>query len=163
MRKAFVLIGVPASGKSTWILNKIQEAKANREPFEYEVHGTDVIIDNLAKEQGKTYNDIFKTVIEAATNMFWRGLEFRASLGVDIIVDRTNMSIKSRSRVMQILRKNQYEITAVVFPVPEAEEWQRRLNSREGKWIPPHVLNSMKNSYEDPTHIEGFRVITKEN
>jgi hypothetical protein len=52
---------------------------------------------------------------------------------------------------------------AVVFPILSSEEYERRnilRNSEENKWIPPHVIQSMIDSYQMPTEEEGFHQIT---
>ena len=47
-------------------------------------------------------------------------------------------------------------MVAVVFRTPEEKELQRRLNSRPGKVIPPDVVKSMIDNFEEPTKEEGF-------
>ena len=43
-----------------------------------------------------------------------------------------------------------------MFRTPEEKELQRRLNSRPGKVIPPDVVKSMIDNFEEPTKEEGF-------
>ena len=50
---------------------------------------------------------------------------------------------------------NYYKI-AVVFPIPEKEELNRRLKSRLGKHIPQRVIRQMTEYWQDPTLEEGF-------
>jgi tRNA uridine 5-carbamoylmethylation protein Kti12 len=48
---------------------------------------------------------------------------------------------------------------AVVFPILSDDEYQNRnisRNSKENKWIPPSVIKSMIDSYQEPTYDEGF-------
>jgi gluconate kinase len=44
----------------------------------------------------------------------------------------------------------------VFFPTPEADELQRRLDSRVGKSIPKNVMDSMIQHLEIPQLSEGF-------
>jgi tRNA uridine 5-carbamoylmethylation protein Kti12 len=81
--------------------------------------------------------------------------------GSDFIIDRTNLTAKSRAKFIQKLKLHRYEIDCVVFPEVGSEalsheEWKRRLNSRQGKTIPQEVLDRMINSYEIPLKSEGF-------
>ncbi len=85
--------------------------------------------------------------------------------GRNFIIDRTNLTVKSRAKFIQKLKLHNYEIEAVVFPevgseALSKEEWKRRLDSRPGKTIPQEVLDQMVDSYEIPLMSEGFSKIT---
>jgi tRNA uridine 5-carbamoylmethylation protein Kti12 len=71
-----------------------------------------------------------------------------------VIVDRTNLTKKSRKAFIDAF-KNTHRIIAIILPTPKEEEHERRLNNRPGKNIPAHVLESMRNSYEMPSIEEG--------
>ena len=159
----YILVGPPAAGKSTWVEKEFQG--------ECHVVSTDDIIQEIADNDGKTYNETFAKYIKAAEVIMWQ--EFDRMVNGDynpIVVDRTNMSVKSRRRFFERLRNfhkgHGYQLHAVVFPKPEDEEYERRLNSRPGKTIPEPVINGMLASFEMPTESEGFtsiRVIEPEN
>jgi gluconate kinase len=53
-----------------------------------------------------------------------------------------------------------YKKVAVVVECDEATQYER-LGKRVGKFIPSHVLKSMKERYEEPTFEEGFNSIVK--
>jgi predicted kinase len=153
-----MLVGVPASGKSTWRL------RCKVEDFTIEL-STDDIIDHLADQLGFTYNEIFKDTISFAERVMKRDFIEAAERDVDMIIDRTNLTAKSRRKWIEMLKLYQYDIEAVVFPMPgtenlSTEEWNRRLDSRPGKTIPGHILSSMIEHYEVPTEAEGFSKIT---
>ena len=152
----YILVGPPGSGKSTWIEKEFQD--------ECSVVSTDNIIQAVADDEGKTYNEVFSTFIKAAEPMMWSDFDIYVDGGYDpIVVDRTNMSIKSRARFFDRLKKfhknHDYQIHAVVFPKPEDAEYERRLN-RPGKTIPREVINSMLASFQMPTKEEGFTTVT---
>jgi predicted kinase len=95
----------------------------------------------------------------------WKRLEWNAERGNDVVIDRTNLTAKSRKKFIDYLKPYGYEFEAVVFPLPgtvefSEEEWFRRLDSRQGKTIPNSVLASMVNSAQMPTEEEGFTKIT---
>lgn len=150
--KIYVLVGLPASGKSTWTKNKLDSS-----PYRFDVISSDGIIERIAKEQGKTYSEMFQETAACANSQIWE--DFRESLknGNNIIWDQTNMTSKKRRKILSQLPKK-YEKIAVLFEV-EREELTRRLDERakrEGKFIPKHVIESMLDSYQEPVVDEGF-------
>lgn len=152
MPKCTILVGVPASGKSTWLIK-------NRTKGAWIV-STDNIINGLADEYGFTYDQIFKETIRFADMAMVARMMFAAQEGYDLYIDRTNMSARSRKQFIDKLKKYGYEFECVVFQTPEPEEWKRRLDSRPGKTIPQEVLDRMVDSYEMPLMSEGFTKIT---
>ena len=152
MPKCTILVGVPGSGKSTWMLS--QEILDNRY-----VASTDAIIEQIAGGFNMTYDEGFKDLIKFAEKLMWKELTEFAEAGERIYIDRTNLSVKSRKRYIDFLKPYGYEFDAVVFETPEGEEWKRRLN-RPGKTIAAHVLESMADNIEIPTMDEGFTNIT---
>lgn len=152
MPKCTILVGVPGSGKSTWLLN--QEYIEDQY-----IASTDDIIETISNCYGLTYDEGFKDLIKFAEKVMWKELADFAEDGERIYIDRTNLSEKSRKRFIDFLKPYGYEFDAVVFPTPEVDEWTRRLN-RPGKTIPDHVLESMADNIEMPTKEEGFENIT---
>ncbi len=107
----------------------------------------------------------FKGLIQFAEIIMWRQITSCLMGGRNFIIDRTNLTVKSRAKFIQKLKLHNYEIEAVVFPevgseALSKEEWKRRLDSRPGKTIPQEVLDQMVDSYEIPLMSEGFSKIT---
>lgn len=155
--KLIMLVGVPASGKSTWVQGKSHDKLISAKEFEMaSIHSTDQIIEDIGFQYGMTYNEAFDC-IKFAEKVFFHRLQKSAAIGHDIIVDRTNLSVKSRKRILDIVDQvGDYKKIAVVFDTPNSEEHDRRLASRAGKTIPRHVIDSMKTSMTPPTKEEGF-------
>ena len=141
------LVGIPASGKSTWVK---KHAK-----FEV-VLSTDDLLEDFATLENITYNDAFTKYMPRADKMFHDILDSCARTGDDVIIDRTNLSKKSRKRLMEKFKDKGYVFKAVVFPVPNQEELSTRLASRPGKTIPQKVMWSMISNFQHPTVDEGF-------
>ena len=153
----YILVGPPAAGKTTWIQKEFQG--------EVFTVSTDDIIQEIADEEDTTYDEAFAKYMKAAEKMMWEDFDhYVAGDYTPIIVDRTNMSVKSRRKFFERLRNfhkgHGYKLHAVVFPKPEDAEHERRLNSRPGKTIPWEVINGMLASFQMPTEAEGFESVT---
>jgi predicted kinase len=150
MPKCYQLIGVPGSGKSTWVANQ-EWAK------DCAYVSTDSWVELYAKEQGKTYSEVFVDYMPKAVNIMTEHVKLARDAGQDIIWDQTSTTVKSRARKFNMLPN--YEHIAVVFKTPDADELARRLASRPGKNIPDHVMRSMIKGFDMPTEDEGFKEI----
>ena len=141
-----MLIGVPGSGKSTWIRNHRHDAV---------VLSTDDYIDRAASAAGLTYSQAFADHIKPATADMQAQYKQAIKDRRDIIWDQTNLTKKSRRGKLSGLPKA-YEKIALYFPTPDAEELSKRLDSRPGKVIPADVLRRMTADLEPPEADEGF-------
>jgi predicted kinase len=150
MPKCYQLIGVPGSGKSTWIAS---QDWAQGIP----VVSTDRFVEAYAQEQGKTYSEVFEEYMPIAVKLMVNQALICQANNLDVIWDQTSTTIVSRKRKFNTLPK--YEHIAVVFKTPDADELNRRLASRPGKNIPADVMRSMIDSFDMPTEDEGFTEI----
>jgi predicted kinase len=148
--KCYQLIGVPASGKSTWV-------KSQDWISDCVIVSTDNFVERHAAEVGKTYNEVFVDFMPTAVDLMCKEVIAARKVGRDIIWDQTSVNVKSRKKKFQML-PDYYHI-AVVFRTPEHEELMRRLHNRPGKNIPDHVVSSMIDHFEMPTEAEGFKEI----
>jgi predicted kinase len=150
MPRCYQLIGVPGSGKSTWVSNQDWALGLT-------VVSTDNFVEDYAKTQGKTYSEVFDEYMPTAVDLMCKVVVHAREHGHDIIWDQTSTSVKSRARKFRMLPD--YEHIAVVFKTPDEEELSRRLSSRPGKNIPAHVMRSMIDHFEMPDEEEGFKEI----
>ena len=151
MPKLYVLVGVPGSGKSTWVANQRWDM-ANTAFV-----STDDHVEAYAKSVGKTYNEVFKDYMPTAVDLMTEDVIAARKAGKDIVWDQTSTTVSSRKRKFRMLPN--YEAIAVVFPTPEIKELSRRLDSRPGKNIPYYVMERMIEGFVDPTEEEGFTEI----
>ena len=147
MPKLYVLVGVPGSGKSTWAHNQDWFTDC-------EYVSTDKWVDMVAARQYKTYNEVFKAYMPTAVKLMTNEVIDARAEGKDIIWDQTSCTVGSRMKKFNMLPD--YYAIAVVFKTPEQEELNRRLASRPGKNIPEYVMQSMIDSWQEPTKDEGF-------
>lgn len=152
MAKCYILVGVPGSGKSTWI--KSQNFDWSRTV----VASTDDYVDRAAALVGMTYSEVFKEVMPDAVKYMSLVVTDAVKKGHDIVWDQTSTTVPSRAKKFRMLPAN-YEVIAVVFRTPDAAELTRRLKSRPGKEIPDHVIRMMRANWQEPTKAEGFTEI----
>jgi predicted kinase len=141
-----MMIGVPGSGKSTWIRKNNSNAV---------IISTDDIVEQTAAASGKTYNEVFKDNIKFATQLANERAQAAFTADQDVIWDQTNLNIKSRCAKLATV-PDHYEKIAVFFPTPDKEELAKRLASRPGKNIPQNIMMGMIASLVQPTTDEGF-------
>ena len=144
------MIGVPGSGKSTWIRNQIWALGLT-------VVSTDTFVEDYARAQGQTYNEVFQDYMPRAVDLMAQQVVFAREHGHSVIWDQTSTTVASRRKKFHMLPD--YEHIAVVFGTPEPAELARRLAGRPGKSIPDHVMLSMLQNLKEPTLEEGFQEI----
>ena len=145
-----MLVGVPGSGKSTWVSNQ---------PWAKDCAyiSTDYHVEEYAKSVGKTYSEVFDEYMPKAVKLMADDVVRAREAGKDIIWDQTSTGKNARAKKFKMLPK--YEAIAVVFKTPEPTELARRLASRPGKNIPDHVMKQMIENFSMPTKGEGFKEI----
>ena len=148
--KCYQLVGVPGSGKSTWVDNQDWAITCARV-------STDKWVEIYAKEVGRTYSEVFTDFMPTAVELMAKEVIAAREMGRDIIWDQTSTTIASRAKKFRMLPD--YEHIAVVFQTPDSDELKRRLNSRPGKVIPKRVIETMIEFWEEPTEEEGFKEI----
>ena len=151
MNTFFILVGVPASGKSTWILNQQWDENTA-------VVSTDEFVEKYAAEQGKTYSEVFTEFMPTAINMMMDKFYDSIENDFDIVWDQTSVTRESRAKKLKLVPPT-YRKVCVVFPTPSIDILTKRLASRPGKVIPMAVVESMISRWEEPQFDEGFDAI----
>ena len=153
LKEPFVmlLIGPTLSGKSTWIRNNYPDVNIiSRDEILMEVAGT------------RDYNKAFETVDQKLVDrVLAERLTEANSNKTSTIVDMTNMTTKRRAQTLRYFDDGFYKM-AIVFPILSDDQYQMRnidRNAKENKWIPPSVIKSMIDSYQEPQYDEGFNNI----
>lgn len=140
--KFTVLVGLPASGKSTWAEKKAAESN-NTEVFSSDALRKELYGDEST--QGDP-NFIFTTL---------KGRIKKCLLaGKNAILDATNVSRKNRVSFMQEFKNIPCEKNCVVFIVPVRTLIER--NSNRKRVVPEMVINRMLLQYCPPHKGEGF-------
>jgi len=142
-----LLIGLPGSGKSTWVeryaTNRKHTVSISSDKIREELYGDEAT-------QGDN-NKIFSLVRERA--------EEALKDCKDVIIDATNMTIKDRSAYFDIAKTYGAVVTGILFDIP-VEECKRR-NSKRDRVVPDFVYDKMMERYEQPQLSEGFRILIR--
>lgn len=149
MPTLYMLVGVPASGKSTW---------ANQNRGDALVASSDDYIEKQAEKMGTTYSDVFDDYIKAANTHAIETARKAFSNKVDLIWDQTNLTKNGRRNKLKMVPKD-YKKVAVFFPTPHIDVLKNRLGNRPGKNIPDYVISTMIKTVEKPTTDEGFNEV----
>jgi predicted kinase len=152
MCRAIMLVGLPCSGKSTW---------RNSSFPGWKIISSDDIIDDLCNRDAITYSEGFQKYIKQAEEVMWARFDNAIARKKDIIIDRTNMTMKSRKNFLDRLKSASYKVDCVVFMVDD-DVLQERLENRAnmtGKRIPSEIIDSMKKYWQEPMESEGFNLI----
>jgi len=155
--QAIMLIGMPGSGKSTYI----SELKAQNPDRDYIILSTDDVLERLGNEKGWDYREAYKNIPFKKVQAIFNN-DFRQAVNNkrNIIIDQTNLTVKSRAKKLNKLSE-EYKKIGIVFVVT-ADELERRLNERAaegGKSIPQHVLDNMIGYYVPPSRSEFDEII----
>lgn len=152
-QKAFVMCGIPGSGKSTWVIKHM-------------VPATDITIsrDNIRfmlLQDGEEYFAHESKV----KNIFFSAIRSNTFISKDfdnVFVDATHLTPKSRRQTMNHIAHDTHKI-AVYFDVPIEVALERNAR-REGRArVPEDAIKNMYNSFCAPKISEGFDEIWRIN
>jgi len=150
-----VLVGLPASGKSTARAIAVSQG-ASATSFQY---STDDIVERMDAEMDTVYDEIWSDYIGEATKEADDAVKEAIANKQGVLWDQTNMSVKKRRKVLNKFGNEYRKECICILPPFTAEqqiELERRLASRPGKKIPKFVMKSMLESFELPDTDEGF-------
>ena len=140
MSKLIMLIGLPASGKSTWS-SKYMECYKNTELVSSDSIREEVFGDiNDQAHNEEVFNIVHKRVVSAIKN------------GKDVILDATSLSRKRRIHFIKSIPE--CEVRAIVFAIPFEECCKR--NAARKKVVPQSAMERMYRSFQPPHYAEGF-------
>lgn len=155
-KQCFILIGFPATGKSSWIENNVDESNPN-----VHVASFDRYFDARSKSENKTYDEVQRDNFKEGALNYRMELSIAIKANKTIYFDRTFLGDNARGTHINRMHCNHYHVTGIVFPYPTGpklsyDEWQYRLQNRPGKTIKEYDLRQMGLMYIEPNMTEGF-------
>lgn len=152
----YMLIGPPGVGKSTYMKEMLIPNG------EYTIVSTDDLFEEKGKKIGLSYNEAFSEFdFKEVEKEFFINLKVAISERQDIIVDRTNMTVKGRRKVLHLLPKDYIKI-GIVFDFSNRAKLDAQLDKRlseTGKYISKKTVDRMIESYKEPTLNEFDQII----
>ena len=144
MNELIMLVGLPASGKSTW-------AKEYSETHpDYIVHSSDKLREEM---YGDNYDDADNSkVFEELHRRILEDLKMHS-----VIYDATNLVKKRRVHFLKGVPKHVYK-TCIMF----LKTYEKCLkdNSKRENSVPDEVITRMRKVFSPPMYHEGFNEIT---
>jgi predicted kinase len=160
MTTATVLIGVSGSGKSTFLF---------KNNYDVYVCSTDKYVDQYAKDRELDYSDAFDKIQEENlfkdfTRLFYIDIENCIRNNVDFVIDRTNLTIGFRQKLIGDIKSladkydKKVKINGICFDLPKNVVKERLADrfTKTRKSIPEDVIENQFNAFEKPTVNEGF-------
>lgn len=136
----YVLIGCPASGKTTHAVD-LNETVVSSDKIREELYGDESIQGNSREVFEVFYNKARKIV----------------STGDNVILDATNLTKENRRHIFEALKDYPCRYIAVRHEVP-LESLLRR-NKLRDRQVPESTIKRMYKQYEPPSMDEGFEEI----
>ena len=139
MTEFMMLVGLPASGKSTYA----ESLKAKG----YHIHSSDAIREELTGDENAQdkNTDVFSTLHKRVKDDL--------SNGISCVYDATNMSMKRRKAFLDEIKRYNCRKTCVLFVIP-VKVCKCRNNNR-GRKVPDEVFDKMIKSFWVPMKYEG--------
>ena len=76
---------------------------------------------------------------------------------ISFVIDKTNLSALERQKTLTELKNANYQVAAIVFPLPDKRTLRQRANNRPEKVIPREVLIQMTRLYQ-----QDLKTLTQE-
>jgi predicted kinase len=159
MPTVYMMIGVPCSGKSTYVKKNLLLPYTT-------VLSTDDVIEKLADMAESTYSECFEWAIKFADKVINIKREWAITNIRNVVYDQCNLTVSSRSRKLSQFPKrdyNGYHFTAVfIVPPPLEVLLERNLErAKTGKFLRPELIKSMLEDIAEPNLEEGFDEIIR--
>lgn len=146
MKNLYMLVGIPGSGKSTFVRNHLTA-------FDWYVSRDNIRFD-LVKED-EPYFSKEKEVLKTYIKEINRGLQ----LGYDVYADATHCNRWARNNILSKITDKVDNVCAIVMKT-SLETALMRNQTRDGRLrVPEDQIRKMYNGFQMPEFEEGFDII----
>ena len=148
MNTLYITVGLPGSGKSTYVKNFIKD-----KDIEY------LSSDSLRAVYGKSEED--QTVTPLVFGHIKRKVDEFLKDGKNVLVDATSVNRKERSDYINTAKKYGAKVVAIVFKMDRQGLIDRNKKRGEegGRVVPDWVIDKMLAKFEEPSYSEGIDVM----
>lgn len=147
MAKLFLMMGVPGSGKSTWIKRQLTEGDVyiSRDEIRFKMLDKNSTTDYFAYED-EVFNEYLRQMNTALENEKVKR----------IFMDATQTNKKARAKVLNSVKIKPEFIDVIWIRTPLMECYKRNANRTGREFVPKHVIKSMYDRQEEPSWDEGI-------
>ena len=148
MNTLYITVGLPGSGKSTYVKNFIKDKE-----IEY------LSSDSLRAVYGKSEED--QTVTPLVFGHIKRKVDEFLKDGKNVLVDATSVNRKERSDYINTAKKYGAKVVAIVFKMDRQGliDRNKKRGEQGGRVVPDWVIDKMFNKFEEPSYDEGIDVM----
>ena len=148
MNTLYITVGLPGSGKSTYVKNFIKD-----KDIEY------LSSDSLRAVYGKSEED--QTVTPLVFGHIKRKVDEFLKDDKNVLVDATSVNRKERSDYINTAKKYGAKVVVIVFKMDRQGLIDRNKKRGEegGRVVPDWVIDKMLAKFEEPSYDEGIDVI----
>lgn len=148
MNTLYIAVGLPGSGKSTYVKNFIKDKE-----IEY------LSSDELRAVYGKSEED--QTVTSIVFGHIKRKVDEFLKDGKNVLVDATSVNRKERSDYINTAKKYGAKVVAIVLKMDRQGliDRNKKRGEQGGRVVPDFVIDKMLAKFEEPSYDEGIDVM----